>query len=316
MRTVRALFALAIVSMLAAIYPISAQESGNAKGKGKGKAPEPISWAPKRQPGQYPLGHKPHTKIADLLAKYKGQPNWRETIVQDELFRAEYISMAPGTKVTPRFHPDNRVWWVVRDGQIRFEIEGQEPFVATKGSMVQVPMQTIYSMEAVGNTPALRFEVMPAKANTLYPSNEALPKIAGVEFVPVRLGRRPFPYGRENKPHINMYELMKDPAYRGSRFVHDDRGVSNIIFGYEKNLAPYNPKELGHYHVESAEFWIILTGQISYDIETLGRIIADEGDVVYVPPYTFHNARFYGEGPSTRLAINGYPDLGHLRDAR
>lgn len=33
-------------------------------------------------------------------------------------------------------------------GQIRFEIEGQAPFVATKGSMVQVPAQTIYWMES------------------------------------------------------------------------------------------------------------------------------------------------------------------------
>jgi hypothetical protein len=44
--------------------------------------------------------------------------------------------MAAGTKVSPRFHPDTRAWWIVMDGQIRFEIEGQDSFVATKGSMV------------------------------------------------------------------------------------------------------------------------------------------------------------------------------------
>ena len=296
----------AVALLLGAVGMISAQQK---------RAPEPVSWAPKQKPAQYTAGHKPIVKIADLLTKHKGQAEWRETIVNDDLFRAEYISMAPGSKLSPRFHPDNRIWWVVRSGQIRFEIEGQEPFVATKGSMVQVPMQTIYSMEVVGDAPALRFEVIPAKGRTLYPDNKALPSIAGVEFVPVRLNRRAHPYGYENKPHINMYELMKDPNYRGSRFVHDDRGVSNIIYGYEKNLPAYDPKALGHYHVESAEFWIILTGQISYTIETLDRIIADEGDVVYVPPFTYHNARFYGEGPSTRLAINGYPDLGHLTDA-
>ena len=156
---------------------------------------------------------------------------------------------------------------------------------------------------------------MPAKAQTLYTKASDAPSIPGVEFVPVTLGRKAHPYGHENKPHLNMYELMKDPKYRGSRFVDDDRGVANIIYGYEKNLPPYNPAEKGHYHVESAEFWLIMTGQISYDIEKVGRIIADEGDVVYVPPFTYHNARFYGEGPSCRLAINGYPDLGHLRDA-
>ena len=41
----------------------------------------------------------------------------------------------------------------------------------------------------------------------------------------------------------------------------------------------------------------------------------DEGDVVYVPIYTFHAPRFHGPGPSCRLAINGYPNIAHLRDA-
>jgi hypothetical protein len=34
--------------------------------------------------------------------------------------------------------------------------------------------------------------------------------------------------------------------------------------------------------------------------------VADEGDVVYVPPSTFHLARFHGPGPSTRLAITRF----------
>jgi hypothetical protein len=34
--------------------------------------------------------------------------------------------------------------------------------------------------------------------------------------------------------HLNLYELAKAPNYSGGRFVHDDRAVSNIIYGYEK----------------------------------------------------------------------------------
>ena len=43
--------------------------------------------------------------------------------------------------------------------------------------------------------------------------------------------------------------------------------------------------------------------------------IASEGDVVYVPKYTFHAPRFYGEGPSCRLAMNGYANIAHLSEA-
>ena len=277
---------------------------------------EPASWAPKPiQPSKYVPPHKPHTRLADLKAKHQGKADWKEVVVDDDHLHAAYIASAPGTKVSKRFHPDTREWWVVMDGQIRFEIEGQEPFVATKGSMVQVPMQTIYSMETIGEKPALRFEVNIAKAKLLYPKEVEPPKTPGIEWIPVTLNRKPGPYDHGNKPHINLVELAKTPDYKGGRFVHDDRAVSNIIYGSEKNLPPLNPKDRGHYHPECAEFWLIMAGQIRYPIENHGVIIAEEGDVVYAPPFTFHAPRFHGPGPSCRLAMNGYPNIAHLRDA-
>lgn len=276
---------------------------------------EQASWAPKYEPAQYPPGNKPHWKLSELRAQHNGQKDWRETIVNDNYFRAEYIAMAPGAKVDRRFHPDTRIWWIVMDGQIRFDIEGQDSFIARKGSMVQVPMQTIYSMQVVGDEPALRFEVMPAKGKTLYPQSVTPPEMPGVKWIPVVLNRKPAPYGYENKPHINLYDLVKDPSYKGSRFVHDDRGVANIIYGSEKNLPPVNPNDKGHYHPECAEFWLIMMGKIRYPIEKVGTIVAEEGDVVYVPPFTFHAPRFAGDAPSCRLAMNGYPNIAHLREA-
>jgi len=277
---------------------------------------EEASWAPKYEPAKYPAGHRPHTKLIDLKALHKGHSDWREVIVDDAHLKAEYIQMKPGTKVESRFHPDTRAWWVVMDGEIRFNIEGQDSLTARKGSMVQVPMQTIYSMESVGDKPSLRFEVNIAKAKTLYPRDVKPPEMPGATWIPVVLGRKPQPYGYENKPHINLYDLQKDSNYKGGRFVHDDRAVSNIIYGYAKNLPPLNEKDKGHYHPECAEFWLVMQGQIRYPIENVGVVIANEGDIVYVPPFTFHAPRFWGEGPSTRLALNGYPNIAHLREAR
>jgi mannose-6-phosphate isomerase-like protein (cupin superfamily) len=176
-------------------------------------------------------------------------------------------------------------------------------------------MQTIFSIENIGDTPALRFEVNIAKAHYLYPKDVQPPKTPGVEWIPVVLGRTPQPYGHENKPHINLYELEKDPNYHGSRFIWDDRAVSNIITGYEKELPPLNTKDKGHYHTECAEFWLIMQGQIRYPFEGQPVIIAEEGDVAYVPPSTFHAPRFHGPNRSTRLAMNGYPNIAHLREA-
>jgi len=278
---------------------------------------ETPSWAPKYAPAKYPPGHKPHTKLKDVLAKHKGKSDWQETIVNDDYLHSDYIMAAPGTKVSPRFHPDTREWWVIMDGEIKFNIEGQQSFVAKKGSMVQVPGQTIYSMEVVGDRPALRFETNIPKAKTLYPQDNKPPETPGVTWIPVLLNRKPFPYEHENKPHVNLYALQADPNFRKgtSRFVHDDRAVANIISGFAKDLPPLNEKEKGHYHPDSCEYWLIMQGHIRYPIESVGVVIAEEGDVVYVPPFTFHAPRWWGEGWSTRLAMNAYPNISHLREA-
>ena len=281
---------------------------------------EEPSWAPKpAHVPRYLPPHKPHTRIAAVKAQHAGQANWRAVVVDDDHLHGEYIFSAPGSKTPRRFHPDTREWWIVMDGQIRFDIEGQNSFVATKGSMVQAPMQTIYSMETVGDKPSLRFEVNIAKAKTLYPRDVTPPAMPGFDWIKVKLNRKPGPYDHGNKPHINLYELAKLPQYsKGNflhRFVHDDRAVANIIYGYEKNMPPLNEKDRGHYHPECSEFWLIMAGRIRYPIEGKGVIIADEGDIVYVPMFTFHAPRFYGPGPSCRLAMNGYTNIAHLRDA-
>jgi mannose-6-phosphate isomerase-like protein (cupin superfamily) len=153
-------------------------------------AGEDAVWAPKYEPAKYPAGHRPHTKLADLRAKYKGKSDWREVIVNDSHLHSEYIQASPGTKVGRRFHPDTREWWVIMDGEIRFEVEGQDSFVARKGSMVQVPMQTIYSMEVIGDKPALRFETNIANAKLLYPNDVKPPELPGATWIPVILGRK------------------------------------------------------------------------------------------------------------------------------
>ena len=66
-------------------------------------------------------------------------------------------------------HPDTREWFAVVEGEVKVEIEGQAPFTATRGSLVNIPRQTIYSLETIGDKPSLRFHVNVAKAKTLFP---------------------------------------------------------------------------------------------------------------------------------------------------
>ena len=280
-----------------------------------------IVWAPKADLlPKYVSPHKPHTKLAEVKAKHVGQANWTELVVNDDMLRGEYVASAPGTKVPKQLHPDTREFWIVLDGQIRFEIENQQPFVASKGYMVQVPFQTFFSMETVGDKPSLRWQVNVPTAHTLYAAEADAPAMPGFHWLPVRMARKCCEYGHGNKPYVTFEEAAQaneEKRVKGTqRIVQDDRETGNFIYGYEKNLPALNPNERGHYHSESSEFWLIMAGQIRYPIEGQQLIIASEGDVVYVPKFTFHAPRFYGPGPSCRFAMNGYPDIAHLFDAK
>jgi mannose-6-phosphate isomerase-like protein (cupin superfamily) len=267
-------------------------------------APKPAQLTPYVEP------HRPHWKLADVLGEHAGQENWTVTVVDDEHLRAQYISMAPGERTPTQFYADNRAWWVVQDGQIRFTIDGQEPFVASKGFLVQVPYRVPFSMETVGDAPSLRFEVTVAGASLLYPADQDFTPspVEGARFVPVRLSGRG-DYDTQNQPYLDFVGEVVNGPRRAGAFVSDDRGFANIIRG--RGTTPPPDSDVGHFHLDYGEFWFIMEGQIDYLIEGLPFFSAHQGDVVYVPRGRYHRATYGGEGMATRLAINGYPDGLH-----
>ena len=267
-------------------------------------APKPAQLTPYTPP------HKPHWKLADVMAQNAGKQSWSLTVVDDAHLKAQYISMAPGESTPTRFYADNPAWWVVQDGQIRFTIDGQEPFVASKGFLVQVPYRIPFKMETVGDKPSLRFEVTVAGASVLYPNDgKAQPTpIDGVKFVPITFTGRGS-YSDQNKPYLDFETQVVKGGQRAGAFVTDDRGFANLIRG--RGTPPPPETDQGHFHLDYAEFWYIMEGQIDYLIEGLPLINAHQGDVVYVPKGRYHRATFGGQGMATRLAINGYPNGLH-----
>ncbi len=269
-----------------------------------------LVWAPMPvQPNDWVAPNKPITRLSDLRAKHAAEKNWTETVVSDGLFHADYISMAPGAKTPRRFHPDNRAWWIVQDGQIRFTIEGQEPFIASKGFLVQAPHRNVYSMETVGEKPSLRLEVMIANSHTMYPIDETPTAAPGVKFVRARVANVKGTYDKANVPFIDYNETIAGnpkPKQNQNQFIGDAHGIANIIRGNPKTQAPARDEDKGHLHVTGPEFWFILEGQMEYKIGSLPIIVADQGDIVYAPAQTWHRVRFAGDGMATRLAIVGY----------
>ncbi|HSP69120.1 MAG TPA: cupin domain-containing protein, partial [Bryobacteraceae bacterium] len=246
---------------------------------------ETLAWAPLPvQPTTWVAPNQPIWRLSELLAKHKGQATWTQTVVDDASLHADYISMGPGVKTPRQFHPDTRAWWIVQDGQIRFSIEGQEPFVASKGYLVQVPYRNVFSMETVGDKPSLRLEVNIGGARTMYPIDEQPAAAKGFTFVKVRISGKGT-YDQGNKPYIDFNAVVAGTENQ-RRFIADDRAVANIIIGDPNKQRPAPDTDWGHVHLESSEFWFILLGKMEYKIGSLPIFVADQGDIVYAPRET------------------------------
>ena len=295
-----------VIVVLGVSFLLEGQEA-DARGPG-----QTLVWAPLPvQPNEWMAPNKPLTKLSDLRAKHSGESNWTETVVNDLLFHGDYISMAPGVKTPRRLHPDNRTWWIVQDGQIRFTIEGQEPFVASKGFLVQAPHRNVYSMETVGDRPSLRFEVTIANSKTMYPIDESPTPIPGVKFVKARVANVKGTYDKANVPFIDYNETIAGhprQKQNQNQFIGDSHGIANIIRGNPKTQTPARDEDKGHLHLTGPEFWFILEGQMEFKIGSFPIFVADQGDIAYAPAQTWHRVRFAGTQMSTRLAVVGYPN--------
>ena len=260
---------------------------------------------------------KPVWRLSEILAAHKGQTDWTEPIVNDNYLHADYISMGPGQKTPRRFNADTREWWIIQDGQIRFTIEGQEPFVAGKGFMVEVPYRNVYSMETVGDKPSLRFEVNIAGATKDYPVDEKPPDIPGMEFVKITVASKG-KYENGNNPYLRLQRrhLRKGPVQQ-LREGRPRRGQHHPGQG----RADPGPATSGHFHVSSSEFWFIMEGKVRYAIETQPTFVADQGDVVYAPMGMWHLAsnrgrRHVHSNCHERVRRSRPPLYGALRNMR
>jgi mannose-6-phosphate isomerase-like protein (cupin superfamily) len=272
--------------------------------------PQPIvAWSAKPvETTPWTAPNKPHWKLSEVLAKHSGQRSWHEDIVSDRDFIARYISMAPGEKTRRQFFADDRVFWIVQSGRMRVSIDGQEPFVASQGFMVQVPYRVPYSIATEGSEPVVRFEVIGAQAVPLYPMDETPAPLDGRKYMKVTYTGHGA-YDEINKPYLDFTKDIVKANGRGGPFVKDDKTFANMIRG--PGQPPPPPANLGHFHIGYSEFWLILEGKIDYLIEGVPFFTAEPGDVVYAPQGRWHRASFGGTGMATRLAINPRPEGMH-----
>jgi mannose-6-phosphate isomerase-like protein (cupin superfamily) len=238
--------------------------------------------------------------LSEILAAHKGQASWRLPVVKTRDFEADWISMAPGEKTKTVFYADDRVFWVVESGKMRVNIEGQAPFVATKGFLVQAAPRLAYSMETVGDEPVLRFEVRPAGEMPSYPIDETPAPVKGWTFIKSRITDTGS-YDQYNKPYLDFLKDVVEANAGSSNFVWDGHTAAHIIRG--KGIPTPPDTNLGHFHENMVELWIVLEGQLDFLIEGEPLVTGTVGDVIQAPNERWHRATSRAPGMATRLAI-------------
>ena len=295
---------------------------------------EKILYYPKPIPrAAYKAPMKPVTRFADLKSKNAGKPSWREPIINDGNSVSFMVQEPAGTRHERKLYPDSASWFIVLDGQIRFEVEKPdrtfEIIDATKGSYVFVPERMLHSLEVVGGSPAIRYEVTAGPSSTPVYEKRPADTPKGVEYVPVTLSTGPNPLdvrneGLNGKPwphHLNIYELQKQNAGKKSftqEAMRANRARGNFICGYRPATFPTESGDRGHLHTDTAESWIVMLGQLRWVFEgdEKSAIVAQQGDIIYAVPGTFHSPQFWGtEGLNCRLTNSTMPSLNHVYDA-
>jgi mannose-6-phosphate isomerase-like protein (cupin superfamily) len=309
-----------------AAAPAAGAPAGGRGGRG-GRGPAEI-WYINKGKVVYTPPMKPLWKMADLIAAHRGQNNWSELIIRDGLQDVTYNSAAPGTKIGTRMHIETAVSFVVIRGEMHFTVEGQQPVTATRGGIVNIMEDTLYSYDVTGSQNALWIEIHPFFYQTVTPVSEPPPPAQpGKVLTKVSFAHRPGEYTGNNKLYFNLFDALAN-CQPVANVVSDDHIQVNPLLGYVNaadnkcggaggNIGsgplrpgdpPFNPNStFGHLHQSNIEWWVVQVGQIRGQFEGTGEFHATEGDVLYAAPDMWHQmAAEAPSGPSVRTAMSAY----------
>jgi mannose-6-phosphate isomerase-like protein (cupin superfamily) len=285
------------IGLVLALTPALAQEQAApdaGRGRGGRGGPAITVWAPKPERAPYVAPNRPLVKVADLLRTHARDRSWNELVLRDAAgLTGRYIQMAPGEKTKTQFYIDSSMFWLVQAGQMRVTIQGQEPFIAGKGFVVQVPPRVQYAMETMGDAPSLRFEVTHTRAHPFYPLSETPTPVPGYKYEQMTLQGAPGSYGT-TRPYIDYQkEVIEGGGRPPAGYIRDGETAANLA---RAPGAPTPPaSQLGHFHDGTSEFWFMLEGSAEFLIEGEPLVRASQGDVVYVPPGRWHRSGHVGD---------------------
>jgi mannose-6-phosphate isomerase-like protein (cupin superfamily) len=183
---------------------------------------------------------------------------------------------------------------------MRVTIEGQEPFTATKGFLVDVATHLSYSIENTGTTPVVFFRVTPAGQMPSYPISETPTPVKGWKYIKASINDVGS-YDADNKPFLDFNKDVVAANGKSSNFVYDGHTSAHVIRGPGVETPPAD--QWGHFHENMVEFWCVIEGRLDVLVSGEKLVTGDVGDIILAPEQRWHRATSHPGAPSTRLAI-------------
>lgn len=273
------------------------------------------AWVPKKSPyAAYVAPNRLWWKMADVLVLHRGQKSWSQPIVRTRDIVADWHQIAPGAPTPTLAYADNRTAIIVWDGEIRVAMDGQAPFVARKGFEIDIPFRVPFTLEASGDRPGLYLEIHAADDMPLYPvaTTPTRPPAADGFIYEQRLASGgPGGFDAVNRPYLDYYKDVVDGGARAGTFIAAQRLFVNNIRGRATETPPSS--NLGHFHVGYDEFWFVMEGNVTLQVEGQAVFTASPGDVIAAAQGRWHRASFGGRPGQmgTRVAVNPYPQGLH-----
>jgi quercetin dioxygenase-like cupin family protein len=105
--------------------------------------------------------------LDDVKSRH-GQSPWNDCVVSTDEMQGILICQPPGQPNDKHYHHHDE-WWVVMEGEIHWEIEGQSEIVKAKaGDFVFVPKEHYHHIHVKGDKPAIRLAISVAGESHLH----------------------------------------------------------------------------------------------------------------------------------------------------
>ncbi|MAG34853.1 MAG: hypothetical protein CL878_01165 [Dehalococcoidia bacterium] len=92
----------------------------------------------------------------DDLKQTRGPAPWSHLLIANEGFMNNLIYLEPHPPPDGHWHAICDEWWMIREGQLRWDLEGIGVYTVKRGDFVCAPAGYLHKINVIGDVPAIR----------------------------------------------------------------------------------------------------------------------------------------------------------------